>query len=115
MLSNAEKEYGDVLDLLVLADPQQILSHSHHPPAARLPGNTQWAIDYLAVAVDGTEFYVEVKAGLMDQHYKLKLELYRQCQESHSLLPLFVVVRYAEMRFRVIDEIGTEGLEQPLL
>jgi len=58
--------------------------------------------------VDGKEFYVEVKAGLMVENYRLKLELYRLSQKQDNLPPLFVVKKYGKMKFWVIDEIGTE-------
>lgn len=101
MISQAESEYGQMLDQLKL-------DYLHHPPAVKLPGGARWAVDYLVTGSDGTEFYVEVKAGLQCENYRLKLELYRLVQKDNDLPPLFVVKRYGKMKFYVIDEIGTE-------
>ncbi len=104
MISRAEKEYAEVLK-------RSGLVHDHWPPAVKLPGGL-WSIDYLVTDPDGTQYYVEVKCGLMCENFRLKLELYRLTQERDGLLPLFVVKRVAKEWFRVIDEIGTSPITE---
>ena len=113
--SNAEREYGDVLELLRIADPPEIVSFQHHPPAVVLVGSVKWRIDYL-VTTDYECYYVEVK-GMETSDYKVKLELYRSLYPQSGLLPLFVVKKYGPHRFRVTDSIGTEerGIPDPLI
>jgi|GEM_PF-2378083 len=109
--SKAEAEYADVLELCKRGG--LILDYQHHPPGVVLVGTIRWNIDYLVTGLGGQQFYVEVK-GLATSDYKLKLELYRQVKPA----PLYVVKRYGELRFRVIDEVATEDgcnvLEAPL-
>ena len=111
--SNAEKEYGDVLELLRIADPPEIISYQHHPPAVVLVGSVKWRIDFF-VETEKHKFFIEVK-GLATSDYKIKLELYRSLYPQGNLLPLFIVKKYGPHRFMVIDEIGTEGINTPVI
>ena len=106
--SQAEAGYADVLELLkrggVIAD------YMHHPPAVKFRSGIMWRVDYIVTPNTGVEYYVEVK-GLPTADYRLKLELWRH----EKPYPLFVVRKYGEMRFRIIDEIDTDGIARPLL
>jgi len=111
--SMAEREYSEVLELLRLADPPEIVSFQHHPPAAVLVGSVRWRIDFL-VETEKHKFYVEVK-GMPTSDYKVKLELYRSIYDQGNLLPLFVVKKYALHRYKIIDSIGTDEIREPLI
>ena len=111
--SKAEREYGEVLMLLQLAEPPEIVSFQHHPPAVMLVGSVKWRIDFL-VETEKHKFYVEVK-GFATSDYKIKLELYRSLYEQGNFLPLFVVEKYALHRYKIIDSIGTDEIRSPLI
>lgn len=111
--SQAEREYGDVLELLRIADPPEIVSFQHHPTAAVLVGSVKWRIDFLVNTKEHL-FYVEVK-GMPTSDYKIKLELYRSLFSQGNLLPLFIVKKYALHRYKIIDSIGTDEIKEPLI
>ena len=102
--STAESEYAGVLELLKRAG--EIADYEHHPPTVLLAGCIKWRVDFLVTPNEGDDYYIEVK-GMPTADYKVKLELWR----NEKPAPLFVVTKYGPSRFRVIDEIGTKGIE----
>lgn len=102
--SQAERGYDDVLSLLKRSG--QIKDYIHHPPAVKIVGSVKWRVDFKVIQNDDSGYYVEVK-GMETSDYKLKLLLWK----DHKPAPLFVVKKYGELRYRVIDEVGTENIE----
>ena len=106
--SKAEAGYADVLELLKKAG--EILDWEYHPPAVKMSrGAVRWRVDFKVTDRFGSEFYVEVK-GMKTEGYTLKLARWR-----HEVpAPLFVVKKYGDLHYRVIEEVGTEGLIAPI-
>ena len=104
--STAESEYDGVLELLKKAG--EIADYEHHPPPVTLAGCITWKVDFMVEANDGTMYYVEVKGYTKtDRNYKKNMALWRW----EIPAPLFVVTKYGPNRFRLVEEIGTEGIE----
>ncbi len=123
--SMMEAEYADVLELYKRAG--KIDSWRPHPPAVPLWAGTKWKVDFLVTQPDNMDkhlieilkksdlyqepqFYVEVK-GFADPIYKAKLKYWKAEMDK----PLFVVTRYAPMKFRIIDSVNVDGVMRAIL
>jgi len=105
--SRAERGYAELLDLFIKTGSVK----SWRPQVSvNLPGGIKWKVDFEVTDSCGNTYMVEVK-GMATPEYKLKLELYRAKQDE--MLPLFVVRKYGEGKYRIIDEVGTYGLSLP--
>lgn len=98
--SQAEKEYADLLDLLVKAG--EIAAYKHHPPAFEIISGLAWRLDYLIYDNDGQMIYVDVK-GFQTPDYKTKLKLWMIHRLDKNLL---IVKRLAYMCYQAIAATG---------
>lgn len=105
--SKAEQEYAMVLELLERAG--QIREWVHHPPAVQLTASIKWKVDYKVLDTEGEPFWVEVK-GMPTEGYSLKLRLWKDLMDD----PLFVVRRYGELRFKVLESVNTGTILAPV-
>jgi len=111
--SKAEKEYADVLELLKRAG--KIESYEHHPEPVVLMKASDgkditWKIDFLITNKE-KQYYVEVK-GFKTADFIIKLKMYRNLQIR---LPLFVVKRYGDLRYKITDTVDGDNRLNVLL
>jgi len=105
--SQAEAEYAQVLNLVRKSG--DIKNWEPHPAAVQIiPGlNHKWRLDFLVHNNKGQWWYVDVKGRKTDR-FTINMKLWRQ--RKPKPLPLIIVQRYGEMRFKMIDSVGMEGI-----
>ena len=112
--SQAEKRYGEVLEMMVRGG--LIKSYVHHPPAIELmpAPRIAWKVDFKVMALDGSEFWVEYK-GMKTRDYSLKLRIWKnQVNDGTRDDVLFVVQEYAHHKCKVIDSVNVGTIPQPI-
>ncbi len=111
--SQAEKEYGSVLELLKRAG--KIQDYKHHPPTVKLRCMVTWRPDYLCHDAEGEPFYVEVKSPVTHklQAFRMVMKLYRyEFDKYGDQPPVYVVQRYGPQKFKVIESIIKTGSDK---
>lgn len=112
--SQAEKRYGEVLEMLVRGG--EIKSYIHHPPAIELMSGPKisWRVDFLVTALDDSQYWVEYK-GMKTTGYTYQLRIWKNLVRMGLMDDvLFVVQEYAHHKCKVIDSINAGVITQPI-